>query len=165
MGGVAWTWFLFVFYSFSLQHLPVTNYSPSAWSAGRQPAQECCSVSAIVLFEMRLRQVSLKRLIGAVIGSISRHHRRLPLQPGHPQQHPSRPTQSFLQLLVMLIMAYVWPGRGRRQGRPAEPGCAGRHLRRREAGQAQLQDPGHQCHHRRPHRRHRRDRLPRRRAS
>src|SRR5271166_4619779 len=62
---------------------------------------------AVVLFEIRLRQVSLKRLIGAVIGSILGIIGaylfslviRNSLQPG--------PTQSFLQLFVMLIMAYV----------------------------------------------------------
>ena len=62
---------------------------------------------AVVLFEIRLRSVSLKRLIGAVIGSILGiigaylfslviHNS---LQPG--------PTQSFLQLFLMLLMAYV----------------------------------------------------------
>src|SRR5271169_3265623 len=46
---------------------------------------------AVVLFEIRLRKVSLKRLIGLVI--------RNSLQPGA--------TQSFLQLFLMLLMAYV----------------------------------------------------------
>jgi uncharacterized protein YacL len=62
---------------------------------------------AIVLFEMRLRQISLKRLIGAAIGSILGIIGaylfsiviRNSLRPGA--------TQSFLQLLVILLMAYV----------------------------------------------------------
>jgi len=62
---------------------------------------------AVVLFEIRLRQVSLKRLIGAVIGSIlgiiGAYLFSLvikdSIQPG--------PTQSFLQLFVMLLMAYI----------------------------------------------------------
>jgi uncharacterized protein YacL len=62
---------------------------------------------AVVLFEMRLRQVSLKRLIGAVIGSIlgiiGAYLFSLvikdSIQPGA--------TQSFLQLFVMLLMAYI----------------------------------------------------------
>ncbi len=62
---------------------------------------------AIVLFEMRLRQISLKRLIGAAIGSILGIFGaylfslviRNSLSPGN--------TQSFLQLLVILLMAYV----------------------------------------------------------
>ena len=62
---------------------------------------------AVVLFEIRLRKVSLKRLIGAVIGSILGIIGaylfslviRNSLQPG--------PTQSFLQLFLMLLMAYV----------------------------------------------------------
>jgi uncharacterized protein YacL len=62
---------------------------------------------AVVLFEMRLRRVSLKRLIGAVIGSIlgiiGAYLFSLVI---HNSIRPG-PTQSFLQLLVMLIMAYV----------------------------------------------------------
>jgi len=62
---------------------------------------------AVILFEIRLRQVSLKRLIGAVIGSVSGIIGaylfslviRNSIAPG--------PTQSFLQLFVMLLMAYV----------------------------------------------------------
>ncbi len=62
---------------------------------------------AIILFEMRLRAISLKRLIGAAIGSILgiigaylfSVVLRNSLGPG--------PTQSFLQLLVMLVMTYV----------------------------------------------------------
>ena len=62
---------------------------------------------AVVLFEIRLRNVSLKRLIGAVIGSILGIIGaylfslviRNSLQPG--------PTQSFLQLFLMLLMAYI----------------------------------------------------------
>ena len=62
---------------------------------------------AVVLFEMRLRLVSLKRLIGAAIGSILGIIGaflfslviRNSLAPGS--------TQSFLMLIVMLFMAYV----------------------------------------------------------
>ncbi|MGB8890325.1 MAG: PIN domain-containing protein [Candidatus Korobacteraceae bacterium] len=63
--------------------------------------------AAVILFEYRLRQVSLKRLIGAVIGSflgivgayLFSLVIRNSISPG--------PTQSFLQLFVMLLMAYV----------------------------------------------------------
>ncbi|MGZ4811609.1 MAG: PIN domain-containing protein [Terriglobales bacterium] len=62
---------------------------------------------AIVLFEMRLRQISLKRLIGAAIGSVLGIFGaylfslviRNSIRPGA--------TQSFLQLMVILLMAYV----------------------------------------------------------
>lgn len=62
---------------------------------------------AVVLFEMRLRAVSLKRLIGAAIGSILgiigaflfSTVIRNSLAPGS--------TQSFLELIIMLFMAYV----------------------------------------------------------
>ena len=62
---------------------------------------------AVVLFEMRLRLVSLKRLIGAAIGSVlgilGAHLFSLvirnSIEPGN--------TQHFLELMVMLLMAYV----------------------------------------------------------
>jgi uncharacterized protein YacL len=62
---------------------------------------------AIILFELRLRQISLKRLIGAAIGSVLGIIGaylfslviRNALKPGA--------TQSFLQLMVILLMAYV----------------------------------------------------------
>jgi uncharacterized protein YacL len=63
--------------------------------------------AAVILFEFRLRQVSLKRLIGAVIGSflgiIGAYLFSLVIR------NSIRPgaTQSFLQLFVMLLMAYV----------------------------------------------------------
>jgi uncharacterized protein YacL len=62
---------------------------------------------AIIVFEWRLHRVSLKRLIGAVIGSVAGIVGaylfavviRSSLAPGR--------TQSFLMLMVMLLMAYV----------------------------------------------------------
>jgi uncharacterized protein YacL len=62
---------------------------------------------AIVLFEWRLRKVSLKRLIGAAIGSvlgiIGAYLFALVIRNSLPTGH----TQSFLMLMVMLLMAYV----------------------------------------------------------
>ncbi len=63
--------------------------------------------AAVVVFEMRLRQVSLKRLIGAAAGSVLGIFGaylfsiviRNSIAPGS--------TQAFLQLMVMLFMAYV----------------------------------------------------------
>jgi uncharacterized protein YacL len=62
---------------------------------------------AVVLFESRLRRVSLTRLIGAAVGSVLGILGaylfslviRNSIVPGH--------TQSFLQILVMLLMSYV----------------------------------------------------------
>jgi len=63
--------------------------------------------AAIVLFEWKLRKVSLKRLIGAAIGSIlgicGAYLFALVIRSSVPAGH----TQSFLQILVMLLMAYV----------------------------------------------------------
>jgi uncharacterized protein YacL len=63
--------------------------------------------AAIVLFEWKLRTVSLKRLIGAAVGSFlgicGAYLFALVLR----NSIPSGNTQSFLQILVMLLMAYV----------------------------------------------------------
>src|SRR6201993_3095897 len=63
--------------------------------------------AAIVLFEWKLRTVSLKRLIGAAIGSIlgicGAYLFALVIR----NSVPAGSTQSFLQILVMLLMAYV----------------------------------------------------------
>jgi uncharacterized protein YacL len=63
--------------------------------------------AAIVLFEWKLRAVSLKRLIGAAIGSIlgicGAYLFALVIR----SSVPAGNTQSFLQILVMLLMAYV----------------------------------------------------------
>jgi uncharacterized protein YacL len=62
---------------------------------------------AIILFEWRLRIMSLKRLIGAAIGSVlgivGAYLFALVIR----NSIPPGPTQSFLQIMVMLVMAYV----------------------------------------------------------
>lgn len=62
---------------------------------------------AVVLFEWSLRRISLKRLIGAAIGSVlgilGAYLFALVIR----SSLPENPTRSFLQLLVMLLMAYV----------------------------------------------------------
>ena len=62
---------------------------------------------AIVLFEWRLRRISLKRLIGAAIGSVlgifGAYLFALVIRNSLDAPH----LRSFLQILVMLLMAYV----------------------------------------------------------
>ena len=66
-----------------------------------------CIGLAIIVFEWRLRVMSLKRLIGAAIGSIlgiiGAYLFALVIR----NSLPANPTQSFLQIMVMLVMAYV----------------------------------------------------------
>ena len=63
--------------------------------------------AAIIVFEWRLRVMSLKRLIGAAIGSvlgiIGAYLFALVIR----NSIPPSSTQSFLQIIVMMIMAYV----------------------------------------------------------
>jgi uncharacterized protein YacL len=63
--------------------------------------------TAIVLFEWKLRTVSLKRLIGAAIGSILGIFGAYLFALVIRSSVPAGNTQSFLQILVMLLMAYV----------------------------------------------------------
>ena len=116
---------------------------------------------AIVLFEWRLRRVSLKRLIGAAIGSVlgivGAYLFALVIRNSLPPGH----TQSFMQIMVMLLMAYVGLVVGANKGDLLNLAALGGIFGGREAGQEELQDPGHQRHHRRPHRRHCRDRFSR----
>jgi len=62
---------------------------------------------AIIVFEWRLHIMSLKRLIGSAIGSvmgiIGAYFFALVIR----NSVPAGPTQSFLMIMVMLIMAYV----------------------------------------------------------
>ncbi|MGE5726451.1 MAG: PIN/TRAM domain-containing protein [Acidobacteriota bacterium] len=63
--------------------------------------------AAVVFFEIRLRAMSLKRLIGAAIGSIlgiiGAFLFALVIRDAVPAGH----TQSFLQLIVILLMSYI----------------------------------------------------------
>ena len=61
----------------------------------------------IVLFEWRLRRVSLKRLIGAAVGSVLGIFGAYLFSLVIRSSIAAGPTQSFLQILVMLLMAYV----------------------------------------------------------
>ena len=63
--------------------------------------------AAVVLFEFRLRSVSLKRLIGAAIGSILGIFGAYLFSLVIRSSIEHGPTQAFLQLMVMLLMAYV----------------------------------------------------------
>lgn len=62
---------------------------------------------AVVLFEMRLRYVSLKRLIGAVLGSILGIIGAYLFTLVVRSSVPEGPQQRFLQLFIMLLMSYV----------------------------------------------------------
>jgi uncharacterized protein YacL len=63
--------------------------------------------AAIVVFEWKLRTISLKRLIGAAIGSTLGIAGAYLFALVIRNSIPEGQTQSFLQILVMLLMAYV----------------------------------------------------------
>jgi uncharacterized protein YacL len=71
---------------------------------------------AIIVFEWRLRAMSLKRLIGAAIGSILGIIGAYLFALVIGSSIPASPTQSFLQIMVMLIMSYVGLAVGANKG-------------------------------------------------
>ena len=72
--------------------------------------------AAIVLFEWMLRRVSLKRLIGAAIGSLLGIFGAFLFAQVLRTSVPAGPNQSFLQILVMLVMGYVGLALGAHKG-------------------------------------------------
>src|SRR5438874_2502330 len=71
---------------------------------------------AIVLFEWKLRSISLKRLIGSAIGSVLGIFGAYLFSLVIRNSIPAGQTQSFLQLMVMLLMAYVGLAVGANKG-------------------------------------------------
>ena len=70
----------------------------------------------IVIFEWRLRNISLKRLIGAAVGSVLGIFGAYLFALVIRNSIPPGATQSFLQIMVMLIMAYVGLAVGANKG-------------------------------------------------
>ncbi len=78
---------------------------------GLPPAQAAAAGMAIaacvILFEMRLHRVSLRRLIGAVIGSVTGIFGAYLFGLVVRDAISAEPSRRFLQLLIMMLMAYV----------------------------------------------------------
>ncbi len=72
--------------------------------------------AAIVVFEWRLRAMSLKRLIGAAIGSVLGIVGAYLFALVIGSSIPMSATRSFLQIMVMLVMAYVGLAVGANKG-------------------------------------------------
>jgi len=71
---------------------------------------------AIIMFEWRLRSVSLKRLIGAAIGSVLGIFGAYLFALVIRSSIAPSPLQSFLQIMVMMVMAYVGLAVGANKG-------------------------------------------------
>ncbi|HEX9109900.1 MAG TPA: PIN domain-containing protein [Terriglobales bacterium] len=72
--------------------------------------------TAIIVFEWRLRVMSLRRLIGSAIGSVLGIFGAYLFALVIRNSIPPSPTQSFLQIIVMMIMAYVGLAVGANKG-------------------------------------------------
>jgi len=88
-------------------------FALAAWPAA---ATGAAAGAMVVYFEIEVRKISLKRLIGAAIGSVlgicGAYLFALVIRNSIPPGH----TQSFLQILVMLLMAYVGLAVGANKG-------------------------------------------------
>jgi len=71
---------------------------------------------AVIMFEWRLRSVSLKRLIGAAIGSVLGIFGAYLFAVVIRSSIAPSPLQSFLQIMVMMVMAYVGLAVGANKG-------------------------------------------------
>ena len=98
----------FIFCSFCFYYL----FSPSSFRKRCRPRRRGSLAgvllgAAIILFEWRLRLISLKRLIGAAIGSILGIIGAYLFALVIHNSFSEGPLRSFLQIMVMLLMAYV----------------------------------------------------------
>jgi uncharacterized protein YacL len=93
-------------------------YILQPFALGRTPAAVVGVIIGItvILFELRLRVVSLKRLIGAAIGSVLGIFGAYLFSLVIRNSIAAGSTQSFLQLMVMLLMAYVGLAVGSNKG-------------------------------------------------
>ena len=80
---------------------------PFGLSSGSAAVVGLCMGFAILLFEMRLAQASMKRLIGAAVGSILGIFGAYLISLVLSLSIFPRNTTSFLQLFVLLLMSYV----------------------------------------------------------
>jgi hypothetical protein len=128
----------------------------TGWEGAAIGAAAAC---AVIVFELRVRALTLRRLIGAVAGSVlgiigaalfCLVLRSAPL-PGT--------NSAVLQIFVLLLMTYVGLLVGASKGDLLNPAALGTGLLRRQTLTPQRQGAGYERHHRRPHRRHRRGRL------
>src|SRR5258706_1654122 len=95
---------------------------------------------AIIIFEWRLRIMSLKRLIGAAIGSILGIIGAYLFALVIGSSMPANPTRSFLQIMVMLIMSYVGLAVGAKKGDLLYLGAAGGVVGGEETGEKRYKD-------------------------
>ena len=104
---------------------------------------------AVIFFETRLQRISLRRLIGASVGSI------LGILGAYLTSliftHTTMPesTRSFFSLAVFLVMTYIGMVSGCKQGRHAELAGVRRRIRQRTQHQPFVQAARYQRDHRR----------------
>ena len=135
----------------------------SAPAARRRSARQhrrsaSCSACLIVAFEMRLKNISVTHMLGALIGGAVGLVAAKTIGAALYWANLGDGRVVFLHSVILLALPYLGLVIGGRKGEWLEPANLVGLFRSTGAAQA-LQDPRHQRHHRRPHRRHLRDRL------
>jgi len=88
------------------------------------------SAAAVIVFELRVRALTLRRLIGAVVGSVLGIFGAFLFCLVLKTAPLSNTNSAVLQIFVLLLMTYVGLLVGAKQGRSAESGRAGNYLQR-----------------------------------
>ena len=117
----------------------------------------------VVVFETQLRDTSVSAMLGAVLGGTIGLSLAKTVTTTLFWANTADSRVAFLHTVTLLALTYLGLVVGGRKGEWLEPARL-ISLFRATAPEEALQDPRHQRHHRRPHRRHLRDGLPRRHA-
>ena len=105
--GLLWIWSLFVFFLLPCSPQFVTSFTRLVLPVGQAQPGGAAAACAVIVFELRVRALTLRRLIGAVAGSILGIFgaalfclvlRSAPLNSS---------TSAVLQIFVLLLMTYV----------------------------------------------------------
>ena len=105
-----------------------------------------------IFFEIRLEKASLKRLLGAAFGSILGILGALMISHLLSMTAIDKAANSFFQVTLLLLMAYVGLVLGSNKGELLNLGALGGLFHHGEGVAQELQNSRHQRYHRRPHR-------------
>ncbi len=116
-------------------------------------AMGAVAAAAVIVFELRVRALSIKRLIGAVLGSVLGIAGAALFGMVLAESLPLGGTRALLQLFVLLLMSYIGLTVGASKGDLLNftGGLAELFAGERASGKRSAQDPRHQRHYRWSH--------------
>ncbi len=128
------------------------------WTAA---ALGAAAAAAVIIFELRVRALSIKRLLGAVLGSVLGIAGAALFGMVLGGSLPAGGTRALLQLFVLMLMSYIGLMVGASKGDLLNfTGGLAELFAGERAGKSNLKILRYQCHHRWPHCGRSRNRLP-----